>query len=87
MDGSVLEEKSSFRMLGLDFSCKLDWGFYNNSFAKTVSEKVRALIRYVKFLFPEATLYLYKSTIQPCVEYCCHVWASSPSYYLELLDK
>ena len=24
MDGSVLEEKSSFKMLGLDFSCKLD---------------------------------------------------------------
>ena len=27
MDGSVLEEKSSFTMLGLIFSSKLDWGF------------------------------------------------------------
>ena len=26
MDGSVLEEKSSFRMLGLTFCYKLDWG-------------------------------------------------------------
>ena len=26
MDGSVLEEKSSFEMLGLTFSYKLDWG-------------------------------------------------------------
>ena len=25
MDGSVLEEKSSFKMLGLPFSSKLDW--------------------------------------------------------------
>ena len=25
MDGSVLEEKSSFKMLGLSFSSKLDW--------------------------------------------------------------
>ena len=25
MDGSVLEEKSSFKMLGLTFSYKLDW--------------------------------------------------------------
>ena len=25
MDGSVLEEKSSFMMLGLTFSSKLDW--------------------------------------------------------------
>ena len=30
---------------------------------------------------------MYKLTIQPCMEYCCHVWASAPSCYLELLDK
>ena len=28
MDGSVLEEKSSFKMLRLTFSSKLDWGCY-----------------------------------------------------------
>ena len=28
MDWSVLEEKSSFKMLGLTFSSKLDWGSY-----------------------------------------------------------
>ena len=27
-DGSVLEEKSSFTMLGLIFPSKLDWGCY-----------------------------------------------------------
>ena len=32
-------------------------------------------------------MYLYKSTIQPCMEYCCHVWAGACSCYLELLDK
>ena len=42
MDGSVLEEKSSFKMLG-------------------------------------------SSTIRPCMEYCCHVSAGAPSFYLELL--
>ena len=26
MDGFVLEEKTSFKMLGLTFSSKLDWG-------------------------------------------------------------
>ena len=40
----------------------------------------------MKFL-SEAALYLYKSTICPCMEYCCHVWASGPSCYLDLLDK
>ena len=28
MDGSVLEEKSSFKMWGLTFSSKVDWGSY-----------------------------------------------------------
>ena len=41
----------------------------------------------MKFLSPEAALYLYKSTIRPFVEYCCHVWVGAPSCYLKLLDK
>ena len=63
MDGSVLEEKTSFKMLGLTFSCKLDWGFYIVSIAKTASKKIGALIRSMKFLSPEVALYLYKSTM------------------------
>ena len=40
MDGSVLEEKSSYKMLGLTVSSKLDWGSYVVSIAKTVSKKM-----------------------------------------------
>ena len=42
MDGSVLEEKSSFKMLGLTFSSKLDLGSYIISIAKTASKKIGA---------------------------------------------
>ena len=87
MGGSVLEEKSSFQMLGLTFSSKLDWGSCIISIAKTASKKIGALICSMKFLSPEVAPYLYKSTIRPCMEYCCHVWAGAPSCYLELLDK
>ena len=87
MDGSVLEEKSSFKMLELTFSSKLDWGSYTISIAKTAFKKIGDMIYSMKFLSPEAALYLCKSTIQPCLEYCCHVWAGAPSCYLELLDK
>ena len=52
MDGSVLEEKSSFKMLGLTFSSKLDWGSYIISIAKTTSKKIGVLIRSMKFLSP-----------------------------------
>ena len=73
MDGSVLKEKSSFKMLGLTFSSKLDWGSYIISAAKTDYKKIGALIRSMKFLSPEVALYLHKSTIRRCMEYCCHV--------------
>ena len=56
MDGSVLEGKSSF--LRLTFSSKLDCGSYIISIAKTFSNKIGALICSMKFLSPEAALYL-----------------------------
>ena len=79
MDGSVLEEKSSFKMLGLTFSSKLDWDSYIISIAKTTAKKIGALIRSMKFVSPEDALYLYKYTIHQCMEYCCHIWAGAPS--------
>ena len=87
MDGSVLEEKSSFNILGLTFTSKLDWGSYFISIAKTASKKIGALIRSIKFFSPEVALDLSKSIICPCMEYCCHIWARTPICYLELLDK
>ena len=83
MNGSVLEEKSSFKILGLTISSKSDWGSCIISIAKTASKNIGTM----KFLSPEVALYLCKSTIFPCMEYCCHAWAGAPSCYLELLDK
>ena len=59
MVGSVLEETLSFRMLGLTFSSKLDWGSYTISIAKTASKRIGALIRSMKFVLAEVALYLY----------------------------
>ena len=87
MDGSALQKKSFFKMLGLTFSSKLDWGSYIISIAKTASKKTGALIGSMKFLSFEVALNLYKSTIQLCMEYCCHVWTSDPCCFLELSDK
>ena len=77
----------SFKMLGLTFSSKLNWGFYIISIAKTASKKIAALIRSMKCLSPEVALYLYRSAICSFMEYCSHVWAGACSCYLELLGK
>ena len=93
MNGSVLEEESSFKILGLSFSSKMDWGFYKFSIAK-IGALIRSIMAYsktghgfVKFLSPEGALYLYKSTIRACIGYYRHVLAGAPSCYLELLYK
>ena len=52
MDVSVLEKKSSFKMVGLTFSSKLDWDSYIFSIAKTASKKIGGLICSMKFLSP-----------------------------------
>ena len=59
MGGSILEEKSSFKMLGLTFSSKLDWGSYIISIAKTASKKIVVLqnwLSWFHFLFLEGGL-------------------------------
>ena len=80
MDGSDLEEKSSFKMLGLTLSSKLAWSSNIISIAKSASKKFGvffpsfwSLLSF--FLSSEIALYLHKSTIHPHMEYCFHVWA------------
>ena len=41
----------------------------------------------MKFLSPEVALYLYKSTIRPCMECYCHIWVDALNCYLKLLGK
>ena len=67
MDGSVLEEKSSFKMLALTLSSKVDCVYCITSIGKT--KKVGAFIHSMEFFSREVALYLYKSVIQPCMEY------------------
>ena len=53
------------------------------SIAKSLSKKI-VLTHSMKFFSREFALNLHKSTIQPCMEYCCHVWAGATIHYLKL---
>ena len=87
VDGCVLEKKSFFKVLGLYFCSKLDWGFCIISVDKIAFKKIGGVIRSMKFLAPEVAFYLYKSTIRPCMEHCFHVRAGAPNCYSEMFDK
>ena len=74
-------------MLRLTVYSKLDWGSYIFFILTTSSKKIEVLIHSMKSRSPAVALYLYKSMLWPCMEYCCYVWPGAPSCYLELLDK
>ena len=71
-DGSFLDEKSFFKMLGLSFGDSL-----SVSITESVSKKIGASICSMKFPSPEVARYLYKFSMQLCMEYCCLLFINS----------
>ena len=51
------------QLASLDQSINTDWGTYIISIVKTAYKKMVALVRSVKFLSADVSLYLYNSTI------------------------
>ena len=85
IDRSFHEGKSSFKMLGLSFSSKLDWGslhYLNCSHCLRQNWSLDLFYEVSDF-----ALYLFKSTMQPCIEYYCHFRAGATSCYFEFLDE
>ncbi|XP_065662685.1 uncharacterized protein LOC136085318 [Hydra vulgaris] len=87
MNGNVLDESSALHLLGLTLNSDLFWKSCIKSAAKLVSAKVASLYQARHFLTPDTILYLYKSQIRPCLEYCYHFWGGSSNDALSLLDK
>ena len=90
IDGSVLKERASFEMQGLTFSIKLDWIGVALSLLLKLSQKSCCLSLdsfCEERFFLLWLLYISKSIIHPCMEYCCHVRVGAPNKLLEVLDK
>ncbi len=87
MSDAQLPESNSLRLLGLTLTADLRWNKYIESIASSTARKVGSLSRARKFFSPESILQIYKSTIRPCMEYCCHIWSGAPSVCLGVLDR
>ncbi|XP_065668128.1 uncharacterized protein LOC136088359 [Hydra vulgaris] len=87
MNSDVLDESSTLHHLGLTLTSNLSWKPYIKSVAKLTSAKIASPYRARHILTSDSILYLYKSQIQPCMEYCCHIWGGSSNDALSLLYK
>ncbi|XP_065650360.1 uncharacterized protein LOC136078515 [Hydra vulgaris] len=87
MNANVLDESSILHLLALNLPSDLSWKPYIKPIAKLVSAKVEFLYRVRHFITLGSILYLYKSQIRLCMEYCCHILVGSFNDDLSLLDK
>ena len=84
-EDSEIPSLNSFNILGLQISSSLSWRDHIVQIAKSASKKLGVLFR-CKQYFNSAQLFkLYTGFIRPCLEYCSHIWGSSP--YTSLLDR
>ena len=74
MDGSVLEEKSPFKMLEL--TSKMDWVSCIISIAEFASKKIGVLTYLLSIFLLRLLVYLYKSTTMHGILLSCLGWCS-----------
>ena len=87
MSQSTIEECNAISLLGLTITKDMNWKPYIQSISKQAAQRIGSLYRASRYLPPQTILYLYKATIRPLMEYCCHLWAGAPKTHLSLLDR
>ena len=87
MSNEKIRSVSSSSILGVTIAHDLSWATQIRNIGKRASQRIGSLYRSRSFLTPEACLYLYKSTIRPIMEYCCHLWSGAPKSHLSFLDR
>ena len=87
MSTNTLQEEHTISLLGLTLRSDLSWKTYIQNISKKAAQRIGSLYRASRYLPPESIMYLYKATIRPLMEHCCHLWAGAPKTHLQLLDR
>ena len=82
---SEIPPLNSVKILGLQISSSLSWRDHIFQIAKSALKKMGVLFRCQQYFNSAQLFKLYTGFIHPCLEYCSHIWGSSP--YTSLLDK
>ena len=88
INGTILSDSDSFKILGLTFDKKLTYEKHIRNIASSVSQKVGILRKCFRMFGDEAIiLKCFNAFLLPCLEYCSPVWSSGADSHLKLLDK
>ena len=84
-EDSEIPPLNSINILGVQISSSLSWRDHIVQTAKSASKKLGVLFRCKQYFNAAQLFKLYIGFIRPCLEYCSHIWGSSP--YTSLLDR
>ena len=84
-EDSEIPPLNSVNILGLQISSSLSWRDHIIQIAKSASKQLGVLFRCKQYFYSAQLFKLYTGFIRPCLEYCSHIWDSSP--YTSLLDR
>ena len=82
---SKIPPLNSINSLGLQISSSLSWRDHIVQIAKSASKKLGVFFRCKHYSNAAQLFKLYTGFIRPCLEYCSHIWGSSP--HTSLLDR
>lgn len=72
-------------ILGLSILTNFTWNSYIKSIAKSVAMQAGSFYHVRHFHLLKSVIYIYKATIRPCLEHCCHLQARASAHCLHLL--
>ena len=87
VDGTNLEQVSSFKYLGVMLDSELTWSPHIDLMCNKISQNVGALRRLSQFLPDFLLNKVYVSNIQPLFDYCCTVWGNSSQDNINRLQR
>ena len=84
---NILEEYTEMSYLGLLLSQNLSWANYISNLSSKLSQKLGVLSR-VKDKVPKDMLnVVYKTIIQPHIDYCITVWGYAPNVHTDKIQR
>ena len=87
LNGSVLENVTVQKLLGVLIDNTLSWRSHIDNVCKKVGRQVALLKRITYFLTFDMKIMFYNAYILPIFDYCCPIWGKDNKTYINKLSK
>ena len=84
---SLLEQKRSFKYLGVIVDESLSWSSHISYVVSRAYPKLKLMNRILSFLDPTTLLKIYKAPILPILDYGCILWESCSKKNSDFLER